>query len=103
MKGMFPGIQFEVIGKPKDLASARDLAQRDRYQFQWWALSLVGAKPLGGSELGGNGKKGSDKGIDGVINYIDSAKQELKRVLVQVKSGHVNASTIRDLIGVLQQ
>jgi site-specific DNA-methyltransferase (adenine-specific) len=101
MKAMFPGIQFEVIGKPKDLGSARDLAQRDRYQFQWWALSLVGAKPLGGFELGGSGKKGSDKGIDGAINYIDSAKQELKRVLVQVKSGHVNASTIRDLIGTL--
>ncbi len=61
----------------------------------------MGAKPLGGSELGGKGKKGSDKGIDGVINYIDSAKQELKRVLVQVKSGHVNSGTIRDLIGVL--
>jgi site-specific DNA-methyltransferase (adenine-specific) len=101
MKAMFPGIQFEVIGKPEDLGSARNLAQRDRYQFQWWTLSLVGAKPLGGSELGGTGKKGSDKGIDGVINYIDSAKQELKRVLVQVKSGHVNASTIRDLIGTL--
>jgi len=75
MKAMFPGIQFEVVGKPKDVASARDLAQRDRYQFQWWALSLVGAKPIGGIELGGIGKKGSDKGIDGVINYIDSAKQ----------------------------
>ena len=101
MKAMFPGIQFEVVGKPKDLGSACNLAQRDRYQFQWWALSLVGAKPLGGFELGGSGKKGSDKGIDGVVNYIDSAKQELKRVLVQVKSGHVNAGTIRDLIGTL--
>jgi site-specific DNA-methyltransferase (adenine-specific) len=101
MKAMFPGIQFEVIGKPEDLGSARNLAQRDRYQFQWWALSLVGAKPLGGFTLGGSGKKGSDKGIDGVVNYIDSAKQELKRVLVQVKSGHVNAGTIRDLIGTL--
>lgn len=101
MKAMFPGIQFEVVGKPKDLGSARDLAQRDRYQFQWWALSVIGAKPIGGIELGGAGKKGSDKGIDGVINYIDSAKQELKRVLVQVKSGHVNSGTIRDLIGTL--
>jgi len=101
MKAMFRGIQLEVIGKPKDLGSARDLAQRDRYQFQWWALSLVGSKPLGGTELGGKGKKGSDKGIDGVINYIDSPNQELKRVLVQVKSGHVNSGTVRDLIGVL--
>ncbi|OGO14318.1 MAG: DNA methylase [Chloroflexi bacterium RBG_16_47_49] len=103
MKRMFPGIRFEVVGKPRDLASARNLAERDRYQFQWWALSLIGAKPLGGTELGGKGKKGSDKGIDGVINYIDSPKQELKRVLVQVKSGHVNAATIRDLRGVLQR
>jgi site-specific DNA-methyltransferase (adenine-specific) len=103
MKRMFPGIQFEVVGKPRDLASASNLAERDRYQFQWWALSLIGAKPLGGTELGGKGKKGSDKGIDGVINYIDSAKQELKRVLVQVKSGHVNSATIRDLRGVLQR
>jgi len=70
-------------------------------QFQWWALSLVGAKPLGGFELGGTGKKGSDKGVDGVINYIDSAKKELKRVLIQAKSGHVNSGTVRDLIGVL--
>jgi site-specific DNA-methyltransferase (adenine-specific) len=101
MKAMFPGIKFEVVGKPKDIGSARDLAQRDRYQFQWWALSLIGAKPIGGMELGGVGKKGSDKGIDGVINYIDSSKQELKRVLVQVKSGHVNSGTVRDLIGVL--
>ena len=100
MKKMFPGIQFQVIGKPADLASAKDLALRDRYQFQWWALSLIGAKPLG-SDHEGKGKKGSDKGIDGIINYIDSAKQELKRVLVQVKSGHVNSGTVRDLVGVL--
>ncbi len=103
MKRMFPGLQFEVVGKPKDLSSARNLAERDRYQFQWWALSLIGAKPLGGTELGGKGKKGSDKGIDGVINYIDSAKQDLKRVLVQVKSGHVNSATVRDLRGVIQR
>lgn len=100
MKKMFPGLQFTVEGKPADLASARDLASRDRYQFQWWALSLVGAKPVGGDEAG-RGKKGKDHGIDGIINYIDSPKQDLKRVIVQVKSGHVNSATIRDLNGVL--
>jgi site-specific DNA-methyltransferase (adenine-specific) len=102
MKKMFPGIQFTVEGKPADHASARDLANRDRYQFQWWALSLVGAKPVGGDDSG-KGKKGKDYGIDGIINYIDNAKQELKRVIVQVKSGHVNSATIRDLHGVLQR
>jgi site-specific DNA-methyltransferase (adenine-specific) len=102
MRRMFPGSQFEVVGKPKDLGSARDLALRDRYQFQWWALSLVGAKPLG-DDHAGQGKKGKDKGIDGIINYIDTAKSDLKRVIVQVKSGHVNSATIRDLRGVLDR
>jgi len=101
MKAMFPSCEFVVEGKPEDIGSAHNLAQRDRYQFQWWALSLIGAKPLGGSTIGGPGKKGKDQGVDGVINYIDSAKQELKRVLVQVKSGHVNSGTVRDLVGVL--
>jgi site-specific DNA-methyltransferase (adenine-specific) len=103
MKNMYPNIHFEVIGKPQDIGSARNLAERDRYQFQWWALSLIGARPLGGMELGGKGKKGSDKGIDGIINYIDSANKESKQVFVQVKSGHVNSATIRDLRGVLQR
>ena len=29
-----PRLQYEVIGTPKDLESVRDLARRDKYQFQ---------------------------------------------------------------------
>jgi site-specific DNA-methyltransferase (adenine-specific) len=107
MKKMYPGIQFAVTGKPADLASAKDLAARDRYQFQWWALSLIHAKPASSPSLQGReqgvGKKGKDQGIDGIINYIDDAKQTLKRVIVQVKSGHVKSGDIRDLVGVLKR
>ena len=92
---------FTVIGEPESLGSARQLASDDRYQFQWWALSLVQAKPLGGSG-GREGKKGSDKGIDGVINFIDD-KNTVQQVLIQVKSGHVKSGDIRDLIGVLDR
>ncbi|HEX6483702.1 MAG TPA: restriction endonuclease [Ktedonobacteraceae bacterium] len=49
------------------------------------------------------GKKGSDRGIDGVIAFIDDNTGKAKRVLVQVKSGHVNTSHIRDLKGTLQR
>ena len=49
------------------------------------------------------GKKGSDRGIDGVIAFIDDNIGKAKRVLVQVKSGHVNSSHIRDLKGTLQR
>jgi site-specific DNA-methyltransferase (adenine-specific) len=103
LEAMFPGITFKVVGEPKDIGAARQLAQEDRYQFQWWALSLIRAKPLGGQEGSREGKKGSDKGIDGVIAFIDDNTGKAKRVLVQVKSGHVNASHIRDLKGTLQR
>lgn len=91
LQDSFPGIQFEVIGEPKDFDSACALAQQDRYQFQWWALSLVGAKPLGEK------RKGADEGIDGVINFIDDLKGKTKRAVVQVKSGHISVKDIREL------
>ena len=92
---------YRVIGEPEDIGAARQLATDDRYQFQWWALSLVKAKPLGSADGGKTGKKGSDKGIDGVINFIDDGTGRPKRALVQVKSGHVQSGDIRDLIGTL--
>jgi len=102
LETMFPGLQFQVIGEPEDLAAARQLAHDDRYQFQWWALSLIRAKPLGGQEGSKVGKKGSDKGVDGVITFLDNATGKPKRVLVQVKSGGVDAGDIRDLIGTVE-
>ncbi len=94
LKDSFPGIQFEVIGEPEDLASAKALAHQQpdgRYQFQWWALGLIGARPLGEK------KKGADKGIDGVIHFIDEVSGKAKRVVVQVKSGHVGVNSVREL------
>jgi len=103
MEAMFPGLKVKTIGDPKDLASAQHLASEDRYQFQWWALSLIPARPLGGSDGGKTGKKGSDKGIDGVVNFIDDASGNAKRVLVQVKSGHVKSGDVRDLRGTVER
>ncbi len=99
LEAMFPGITFKVIGEPEDEGAARQLAQDDRYQFQWWALSLVRARPLGGQEGSRTGKKGSDKGVDGIITFMDDNTGKAKRVIVQVKSGHVKSGDIRDLLG----
>lgn len=90
-KDSFPGIELEVVGEPVDLAGAGALAYQDRYQFQWWALSLIEAQPLGKK------KKGADKGIDGVIIFSDERPTRAKRVVVQVKSGHVHVKDIREL------
>lgn len=92
------GVQFAIEGEPEDIGSARMLAEADRYQFQWWAASLVNAQPQEGKE-----KKGADRGIDGVIRFVDDQKGTLKRCLVQVKSGHVTSATMRDLIGTLNR
>ncbi len=100
---MFPDAAFRVIGEPTTEAGARQLAHDDRYQFQWWALSLVRARPYGGEAGGKTGKKGADRGIDGLITFIDDHTNKAKRVIVQVKSGKVGSPAVRDLAGTLQR
>jgi site-specific DNA-methyltransferase (adenine-specific) len=97
------GVDYAVIGEPVSLDSALALAAEDRYQFQWWALSLIQARPLGNNAGEKKGKKGADGGIDGLINFIDDATGKSKRILVQVKSGHVSSRDIRDLAGTLDR
>ncbi|MBE2192992.1 MAG: restriction endonuclease, partial [Anaerolinea sp.] len=103
LKAMFPEVQFAVVGEPQDLAGARQLANDDKYQFQWWALSLVRARPQGGEAGSKQGKKGADKGIDGVISFIDDHTQKGKRVIIQVKGGSVKSGDVRDLVGTLER
>ena len=102
---------YIVVGEPEDLGAAQQLAASDRYQFQWWALSLVKAKPVGapspakaGEGRGGGrtGKKGSDKGIDGVMTFVEATGQA-QRMMIQVKSGHIKSGDVRDLRGTLER
>jgi DNA modification methylase len=91
MKESFPGIQFKIHGEPEDVDAARDLAERDKYEFQFWACSLVGAQPYKG------GKKGADTGIDGII-YFQDDKSTTKKIMVSVKGGeHVTRTMLADL------
>jgi hypothetical protein len=90
---------YEVHGEPVSLSGAEALAQQDAYQFQFWALGLIGARPIGERK-----KKGSDRGIDGVRYFQDEQKAGAwlsKKMLVQVKSGHVKSGDIRDFVGTL--
>lgn len=102
LKEQFPDADFVVVGEPTTLDAARQLASEDRFQFQWWALGLVKARPYGSTD-GRTGKKGADRGIDGVINFIDAGDTKPKRVIVQVKSGKVSSRDIRDLRGTLDR
>lgn len=101
MLDSFPGIEFQIIGEPESTDSARYLANADRHQFEWWALSMIRARP--GQPDGDKGKKGADQGIDGIINFIDDPSGKPQKAIVQVKSGHVSSAYIRDLVGTINR
>ena len=84
-------LTFEVHGTPKDLDSARNLAERDKYQFQWWAVSLVEAQPYQGK------KKGADGGIDGIKFFNDADEEGARKLIVSVKGGKLKADDVRAL------
>ena len=92
--------EYAVIGLPQDVASARALARESehdgRYQFEYWALGLVDARPA-------TGRKGADSGVDGYINFFDDNSGKAKRIIVQVKSGHVNRGMIAALKGDMER
>lgn len=89
---------YRVIGEPVDPAGAKELAKQDPYQFQWWALGLVGARPA-------EQKKGADQGIDGRLYFhdenLDSGKT--KQIIFSVKAGHTGPTHVRDLWGVVER
>jgi site-specific DNA-methyltransferase (adenine-specific) len=99
LRDAFPGIEarYTVEGTPKDLAGALDLAARDKYQFQWWAVGQVGARPYKGK------KKGADGGIDGIL-YFKADRRTDRAAVVSVKGGEtVGVGAVRDLVGVLDR
>jgi DNA modification methylase len=89
-------VEFDVIGEPTDTAGAQELATTDPYQFQWWALGLVGARPV-------EQKKGADKGIDGRLFFHEQQGGETRQVILSVKAGHVHRNHVHELRGVLDR
>jgi DNA modification methylase len=86
-----------IIGEPTTPNEAATLAEDDKYQFQWWALGLVGARPV-------EQKKGADHGIDGKILFRDDPKAaKPEQIIIQVKGGKTGVKDVRDLRGVLDR
>ncbi len=85
LRDAFPGIAFETEGRPKDLASAQELATRDKHEFQKWLVTWVGGQPWKG------GQKGADGGIDGLVFFqgFDTASEKAthERAIISVKGG----------------
>jgi hypothetical protein len=73
------------------------LAQLNRHQFEWWALGLVEAMPAQDKQ------KGADRGVDGIIYFQEKDTDQYHKIVVQVKSGSVGVSQVRDLKGVVER
>ena len=95
---MHPGTDYEVVGEPTDVGGARALAEQDRYQFQYWAMSLLEAMPREQDR-----RRGADRGIDGVVHFIDGPRRSTHKAIVQVKSGKVSSPHVRDLKGTVER
>src|SRR5438552_406014 len=105
-------IEYEEKGQPTDFAGAKQLAENDKFQFQHWALSLIGARPLKEGE-----GKGADRGVDGLLYYYETERKDLinrikedapsvrsepvrrEKIIVQVKGGGVNRADVATLLG----
>lgn len=92
----FPGIAYEVHGVPKDAAGARDLAERDKHEFQKWITATIEAQPYKG------GKKGMDRGVDGYLHFRDAEKKPQFGV-ISVKGGGIKSGDVRDLKGTMER
>ena len=104
-------IEFEEKGQPTDFESAKRLAVLDKFQFQHWALSLIGARPLREGE-----GKGADRGVDGLLYFYETERKDIpgrvmeeplprsepvhrEKIIVQVKGGGVNRGDVATLLG----
>ncbi len=88
---------FETIGVPRDIGAARALADKDKHEFEKWAISLIpDAQPFRG------GKKGADTGIDGVI-YLKTGASKTDKAIVEVKGGGVSVDQIHKLKSVIER
>lgn len=88
--------QYQVFGEPVDLEGANTLAEQDKYQFQWWALGLVGARPE-------EQKKGADRGIDGRRTFFEGRDRHPEQILISVKGGKTSSPHVRDLVGTMKR
>lgn len=88
---------FQVIGVPATAAEARALALQDRDSFQQFAIGLVPRA------IPAQTKKGADRGIDGLLYFRDDPRTDAKKGMIQVKSGGLGVSYIRDFAHVVNR
>jgi site-specific DNA-methyltransferase (adenine-specific) len=99
MRTQYPRINIRTDGIPMDFAGAASLAEKDKFAFQNWAITLIGAYPPTGEA-----RKGADRGIDGLILFraqtsFNNPTPHLRKIIIQAKGGGTGRKDIATLKG----
>jgi DNA modification methylase len=98
LRGIEKAAPYMIVGYPEDVAGAESLAERDKYQFQWWAIIKAGG------DWSAEMKKGMDRGIDGSVTFFDDYSGQAKKAIIQVKGGqHPGVNDVRVLKAVIER
>ena len=93
---------FEVRGEPVDIEGAARLANEDPFQFQWWILGRIGARPAN-QKQSQKMKNAADSGIDGELFFRDAPNAPPRHAAISVKGGNLEPAHIRELVGVVKR
>ncbi len=86
---------YEICGIPKGSPGAQALFERNPFEFERWAVTLLRGQP--------NDKQRGDRGVDGVARFVAKTEIGHGRIVISVKGGkNLNPGMVRDLIGTLQ-
>lgn len=86
----------EVGGMPKDLAGARELVNRDPFEFERWAVGLLNGRP--------NDRQRGDGGADGELLLPTRKRGRAARGIISVKGTRaVNPAMVNELSGVVDK
>lgn len=94
------GAAYKIEGIPRDFRSAVILAEKDKYQFQWWANYLFNPHALREQ------KRGADQGVDGELFFPNGPGRQWGRMLTSVKGGgkaNIGAKEVREFRGTLER
>ncbi|MCX6832618.1 MAG: site-specific DNA-methyltransferase [candidate division Zixibacteria bacterium] len=91
----FPDAKFQVVGEPRSLDDAQALFKQSAFQFESWAVSLIGGQPYKSSG-------GGDTGMDGFL-YFQDFQGNYHRIIIEVKGGGYQPKDVRSLAHVLQR
>ena len=94
--GLIEGQDYKITGVPQNIEGAKDLWERDKYQFQKWAVEMVDGFVTA--------QRSNDGGVDGRLYFPVEEESDLKAMKLEVKGGTtVKIESLRALAGVIDE